>query len=103
MTNLYARTRFLTLSLIILLVVSLVGCQKALKEKSHSKWEEIREEDFDAEFKSIGNILKGTGRRCLSQVGEDGTLLEDQIKLITIDTLIVERLILQDANEKVLL
>lgn len=102
MTNLYARTRFLTLSLIILLVVSLVGCQKAPEGVvAIVNGEEIREEDFDAEFEIYRETYsRELGEDALSQVREDGTSLEDQIKLITIDTLIVERLILQDANEK---
>lgn len=102
MFDLYTRKKVLILSLLVIFVIALSACSKGPEGVvAMVNDEEISQEDFDMEFE----IYKATyenqlGEGALSQTGDDGITLESHIKETIIDTLVIERIIMQDAMDK---
>lgn len=89
--------------LILIFIIALSGCTSENIEDTVAKVndEYIPQEEFDNEFQFLRDSrVRQLGEDALTEVGSDGQTLETSIKKRILDTLIVERLILQDADSK---
>ncbi len=93
---------FLFISLILILGLGLSGCSEDVQGiVARVNDEDISQDEFDREFKIYREShVRQLGEDALSEVLSDGRTLETFIKQNVLDTLIVERLILQDSEIK---
>lgn len=99
MKRFYKRRKLLILSLILIFAITLTGCTEDVEGiVARVNDEEITQEEFDQEFEIYReSYVRRLGEDALTRVGSDGRTLETEIKEILLDTLIVEKLIMQDS------
>ena len=91
--------------LLLIFAIVLSGCAKEIKGiVATVNNEDIPQEEFDTEFQFLRESrVRQLGEDALTEVGPEGQTLETSIKQNVLDTLIVERLILQDSDlEKII-
>ena len=102
MSRLYSIRKILGISLMLIFVIALSGCSKDVEGiVATVNDEDITQEEFDTEFQIYRESYERQwGEEALTVVGSDGRTLETEIKENVLNTLIVERLIIQDAVSK---
>ncbi|MEW8973591.1 MAG: SurA N-terminal domain-containing protein [Tissierellaceae bacterium] len=102
MYRLKSKTIFV-MAMVLIIAMSVSGCtgkdEKGLVAKVNG--EGITQEEYDVNFQVNKNLYERKfGEGALSEVGSDGKMLETLFKEDTLNVLIVERLIMQDAAKK---
>ena len=100
--NIFSKRRILIVSLMLIFAIGLSGCASEVEGVvARVNDEDITQEEFDVEFEIYKETYeRQLGEGALTRVEPDGRTLETQIKERLLDTLIVERLIMQDSIAK---
>lgn len=100
--NIFLKRKVWIISLMLIFAIALSGCAKDVEGVvARVNDEDISQEEFDLEFEIYKETYeRQLGEGALTRVEPDGRTLEMEIKEMLLDTLIVERLIMQDSIAK---
>lgn len=100
--NIFLKRKVWIISLMLIFAIALSGCAKDVEGVvARVNDEDISQEEFDLEFEIYKETYeRQLGEGALTRVEPDGRTLETEIKEMLLDTLIVERLIMQDSIAK---
>lgn len=100
--NIFYGRKLAVFSFVLIFAAILSGCGKNSEGiVAKVSDEEITQEEFDKEFGFYRDSYeRQLGEDALTQVGSDGKTLENTIKQMVLDTLIVEKLIIKDSASK---